>query len=128
MFKNRIFQAAAAFLAVSFIVFAATLASGYPDTVKKGVFLGILLAVFNCAVSCASLNWAFKKSDKIFFGALFGSMFWKLLVLAAAAYYLFTANAGINPVTALVTLALMTLLFNILETGFLRKATVLRAN
>lgn len=88
--------------------------------IKQGIILGMGIAFLNALISMLSLKWALPKSDKFFLWTFYGNMFWKLLVLAGLAVYLIkNFSSYLN--STLISLAIMTLLFNILEAGLFLK-------
>ena len=58
-----------------------------------GMLLSVTLSGLNCFVLLGLLKWAFQRSDKAFYGVLFGGMLWKLLVLGATAFCIFNSSA-----------------------------------
>jgi hypothetical protein len=86
----------------------------FSDPVKNALALGVTLACANGALAFLSLAWAFPKSQKIFFGAFFGNMVWKLAVLfSSAAIFMHSPNMHIQ--TLLLSMAGLTFLINVLE-------------
>lgn len=85
---------------------------------KNGIILGLSIAVINGLSHWGSLSWAFHRSDKFFFIALYGGIFFKLLVLAGTfGYILYHPSYGI--VGTLIPLVLMTALFTFVNLRFL---------
>ena len=89
-------------------------------TINPGIILGTGLAALNAALCLAALRWAFSRSDKAFFGVFYAGIFWKLLILAFTTLAVAIYARGILAPT-LISLAVSTVLFNLLEIGFLPK-------
>lgn len=99
--------AAAAFAAVFFLVPVGA-------AQRNGASLALALACLNAVLGFASLHWAMRRSDKIFFGAFFGGILWKFLVLGGTFFYLL-GHPGLHAAATLLTLAVMTLLYDLIE-------------
>ena len=91
---------------------------GFSPSMRSGFSVGIVLASLNGLLAFLTLAWAYPKSDKVFFGAFFGNMIWKLVMLFAA--FLFLVNSKtVHVQTALISMAAMTFLINLIEIGLL---------
>lgn len=99
-------------------LFAGTVALEGPGPMRNGVILGLACSLVNALAGFAAVHWAFKRSNRLFYGAYFGSMLWKILVLGGV-FFLVRGHAAFHPAGALVSLAAATFLLNALELGYL---------
>lgn len=90
------------------------------ETVRNGLLLALGIASLNGLLGFFALRWAFVQSDKIFYGTLFGSMIWKLMVLAVTAGFIF-GNPNFNFVVTLVSQVLLTFVFTLAGIWTLKK-------
>ena len=86
--------------------------------VRNGLLLAISISTVNGVLMHGSLHWAFPRSNKIFFGAFFGGMGWKLLSLALTAGFIFR-NSSYHLAITLVALSFFSLFFTFLSLRFL---------
>ncbi|MBI2118390.1 MAG: hypothetical protein HYT97_02045 [Elusimicrobia bacterium] len=100
---------------ILFILIAFLLIFGFKNfqlslPIQNSLALAAALSCFNGIASFLSLNYAWKKSNAIFFGVFFGNMAWKMMVLGCAIFFIFK-NQNFHLVFALLGLALFTFLF-----------------
>lgn len=107
---NRIKWAFAGLAIISVFVFP--LLFNFPPSVRNGLILASTISFINVAFILSILNWAFKRSNKIFYGTFFGGMVWKLLALSAIAITIY-GNPKFSLGTTLVSMACFTLCFTL---------------
>ncbi len=87
---------------------------------RNGLLLSLFLAGFNGAMLHFLLSWAFNKSNKVFFGVLFGGMGWKMFTLGLTAFFIF-GNPSFHLTVTLLTFVFFSMLFTFISIKFLPK-------
>jgi hypothetical protein len=119
--RNKLFWSLAVFLIFSAVAAAAVPRLHGDEAVRHGLWLGLGLASLNAAVGAISLAWASGRSDTVFYRTFFGGIFWKVSVLAGA-FWALAGQTAVHTASALVTLALSTIVFNGIEVFLLKSA------
>ena len=118
MTKNNLIKGMSALLGSALLLAIGARFLPLSQALEKALILGSFTAGLNSVLSLALLTWSYSKSTQVFLGSYIGSIFWKLLVLAAFVLLL-RGNAAIELPAALISLALCGLAFNILELRYL---------
>lgn len=118
MIQNKLLLGTFSLLVCSIISLAVLMIFSSVPAVRNGFILGILLSTANALLCFLLLHWTYVKSSKIFYGAYFGGVIWKLLVLGGVFYYLMN-HAMFHAPATLISLAVMTFLLNMTELYFL---------
>ncbi|OGR84936.1 MAG: hypothetical protein A2901_01575 [Elusimicrobia bacterium RIFCSPLOWO2_01_FULL_54_10] len=82
--------------------------------IAKGLLLGSVLALVNGGLAFLLLRWAAGRKDKIFYGAFFGGMLWKLAGLFGVFIFLLNRPLAHIP-SVLLSMAAVTFLINLVE-------------
>lgn len=85
---NRVGRPLLSIVALALLLSGLITLSDFSQTIRNGLFLSLSLSFFNGTVCFLTLDWAFHRSNASFFGALFGGMVWKLIVLGVTTYLL----------------------------------------
>jgi len=94
--------------------------------INEGVILGTCISAANGILACVALRWAFLRSAKVFYGVFFGGMIWKLVTLLAVFLFL-SRHFFPHSASFLVSMALGTFVFNIIELKLLPKPATQKA-
>lgn len=108
------------FVGTAFLVCLPVRWMGWSAGSQNGFFLGVVLSCFNAILTSSALGWASRRSNRAFFGIYFGGILWKLIVLGGTFFFLLK-HPSISPAPALITLGLMTLVFNLVEAGLMKR-------
>ncbi len=87
-------------------------------TARNALCLAFLLASLNGVILHLLLSWAFNKSNKVFFGTLFGGMGWKFLTLGLTTFFVF-GNPSYSLVTTLLSFVFFSTFFTFLSVWIL---------
>ena len=110
MIPNKFFQIAILSL-ILIALFSSVFFLNFSSPTRNSLFLALTLSMLNTFLSTASLNWAWTRSNKIFYSTFLGGIIWKLILLTLISIFTYK-NPNFNLTVTLISFVILSFIFN----------------